>query len=839
MVNLYNLDIDAVLAKLESNPNGLTSAEAKSRTLRFGRNLIKVKGEPLWRKIIEPFASIMILVLVAAAVISFFQGEKFDAIIILVIIMISAVIDWVQTFSTERILRSLRRTEAQMVSVMRNGRSVELFADELVPGDIIHVVEGEKIPADARLLHAEGLAVDESMLTGESLSISKNALVIHGTKEVYDQKNMLFAGSFVVSGTASAIVTATGDASQFGELAKLTASAETTTSPMQIKIDRLVRIMIYVTFVAAGVALLLALARGMALGEALRFVLALAVSAVPEGLPVAIVVILVLGMRRMAREKALVRNMKAIENIGEVTVIATDKTGTLTKNQLSVQSVWAPGKVNEPALALKMYFAINHVKGGKRDPLDAAMIDYVRSQKVGTVDVKPSTSLPFDYTHAMSGNIWQMGSHFEAVVKGAPEKILARLDIKPALREAIHSEIHVLASRGQRVIALAKCHVSDKARRLSDLKKANFQFVGLIGVADTLRASAPHAIKTAQTAGIDVKMITGDHSDTALEIARHLNLASHRDQVLDFSTQKSLVNQAAAVRRASVFARVVPETKYKILDILKKSDITAMTGDGVNDVPALSRADIGIAMGSGSQIAKEASDIVLLDDNFKTVMTGVREGRIVIDNIKRMLVYLLATSSGEVLVSVGALLIGMPLPLVAIQLLWINLVTDTTLVIPLGLETGDNNVMKRPPRNPKSPLINRYMLERIALIALLIAVLGLVTFWWFNKHYGLDYARTMVFSVLIVVQWASAFSIRSLTTSIFRLHSHNWKLIAAFFGSICVQLIVIFTPFGERLFHTLDVNWWQLVLVSGLAAAAVILLTEIHKWIGRRRELAK
>lgn len=834
-VKIYNLDKDEALKKLETTEAGLTTSEVKRRLKLYGSNTVKVRGTPLWKKIINPFANIMIGVLIVAVIISYFQGEKFDAIIIFSIIMVSAVIDWVQTFSTERILRSLRHREAQAVSVMRDDQTVDVSVANLVPGDIIHIIEGEKIPADSRIIQSDGLSVDESMLTGESLSVAKSAARITGNKEVYDQKNMLFSGSFVVSGTATVLVTATGNNTEFGELAKLTASGAAT-SPVQRKISKLLRVIIITTFIAAVMALGLAILRGIGLAEAFRFVLALSVSAVPEGLPVAITVVLVLGMRRMAKKKALVRNMKAIENIGEVTVIATDKTGTLTKNQLSVQSFWAPsGEQNKTTFALILSHTVNLVRGTKRDPLDVALHEYVRASKIELSD-KMVASLPFDYSYAMSGNVWQMGQKYEAFVKGAPEKVLARSNISDKVRKQASAKLQEMAARGERVIAIAKCPATEATTKLAQLKSTKLQFLGLVSVADTLRTSSMPAITQAKTAGIDVKMVTGDHAETAYQIAHELKLADTHDQVFDASQLGNSKLMPATVESAKVFARIIPETKFKILDVLRKSNITAMTGDGANDVPALAKADIGIAMGSGSQIAKEASDIVLLDDNFRTVITGVREGRIIIDNIKRMLVYLLSTNAGEVLVSIGALLVGMPLPLVAVQILWINLVTDTTMVIPLGLENGEKDIMRRPPRDPKSSMINRYMAERIVLIAVLIAILTLVPFWWFERTNGLDYGRTVAFSMLVVLQWASAFSMRSLTTSIFRRGPRNRKLFIAFLISVALQVLVIYSPVGEHLFHTQAVDWARLLAICGFGAAVLIVAIEIHKWIGRRND---
>jgi Ca2+-transporting ATPase len=621
----YNIEIDEVLAELKSSRQGLTTDEVRKRREEFGWNKVTVKGEPMWRKVIEPFLNVMILILLIAAAVSWYQGEMVDVAVILAVIVLNAGIDWVQTWSTERILRRLRENDNQKVSVRRNGKMAVLAVAELVPGDIVHLAEGEKVPADVRVVETAGLAVNESMLTGESLPITKTAEVVEGKEaQVYDQKNMLFAGSFVTSGRAEAVVVEIGNRTQFGNLAELAAMGKNDeVSPVQKKIDKLVRQIIVVIFAVSALAFGLALIRGIQLGEAIRFILALAVSAVPEGLPVAISVILVLGMKRMARRKALVRNMKAIENIGEVTVVATDKTGTLTKNELRVQDFWSTENDDTISFEREVALAINEAKTKNSDPLDVALNEFVRNQRIHD---KPMAVLSFSYEMAMSGNVWRMGhGKIVAYIKGAPEKILKYAKMSRQARKRAVAELHAMTRRGERVIAFARIYLKKPVGSVEELKGARMTLLGMVGIADTLRSTAHHAIELAKYAGIEVKMITGDHAETAYNIAQTLGVAEKEDVIFDATELDRQTVSPARVKAASVFARVVPETKFKILEILKKTEITAMTGDGVNDVPALVKADVGVAMGSGSQIAKDAGDIVLLDDNFKSIVDCIRE----------------------------------------------------------------------------------------------------------------------------------------------------------------------------------------------------------------------
>lgn len=831
----FDKTVDETLAELETSQGGLSVTDASERLRIYGPNAIKINGDPLWKKLVEPFANVFMLVLFVAAIISIFHGDTLDAVIIGVIIAVSAIIYYVQRFSTERILRSLQKHSAQRIDTLRDGHVKAIDAQNLVPGDVIILREGDKVPADARLIDSQNVRVDESQLTGESLPISKYTQALTGSKEVYEQSNMLFQGSFVIAGMASAVITATGNQTEFGQLAALT-SDRTMKSPVQEKIDKLLSHIIAAVGGLAIVAFGLAMLRGTEISEAIRFVMALSVSAVPESLPVAISVVLVLGMRRMAAKKALVRTMRSIETVGVITTIATDKTGTLTKNKLTVQETWQLPHA-KTHLASVAHHTVNHGSGKTHDPLDVAMIEYTQAENAVQMKGSHIVSLPFDQSVAMSGNIWYSKGTHQLLVKGAPEHVMSRSHMSADERQQAEDALTRLTSAGYRVIAIAVSDIAGPIETFARLhKKASFEFVGFLAVADVLRPEAKRAISAALSAGVTVRMITGDHFETAFHIGEKLGMVTSRDQVFDSRHMRTMSDEqlASTIDNIRVFSRVVPEDKYRILSLLKKNNITAMTGDGVNDVPALTNAHVGVAMGSGSQIAKDAGDIILLDDNFKSIITAMREGRIIFANIRRMLFYLLATSIGGSLAMVGALIVGLPIPLLPVQILWINLVTDTSMVIPLGLEPGEKDIMKRQPKNPNTPILSKYMISRIILVALSMAGVALVLYAMFYATYGHEYARSIVFCALVVMQWANAFNARSDFESIFsRLRVWNGKFYIGLTVAVTLQALAIFGPL-QGVLHITPVAIGDLFITGVIAFVLPIVLVELHKLIGRR-----
>lgn len=830
----YNKSVAETLKELQSTKHGLATTEADERLKLHGLNTITVTGSPLWRKLLEPFANVFIAVLLLAAIISILQQAFLDAAIIGSIIAVSAIIYYVQRFSTERILRSLKQHAKQTVLVFRDGKDIPLETQFLVPGDVILLREGDKVPADARILSANSLQVDESQLTGESLPVNKSEDILKGKREVYEQSNMLYHGSFIVAGEVRAVIAATGNETEFGHLAALT-SETSEQSPVQKKIDKLISQIIAAVASIAVIAFALATFRGMEITESIRFVLALSVSAVPESLPIAISIIMVLGMRRMAAKKALVRTMRAIESIGVVTTIATDKTGTLTRNKLTVQAVWQPHYATAN-LAELIQKSANQTSHAVHDPLDSALISYALQNNVKPSRSMPAVSLPFNQKVAMSGNLWHHGSTFELIIKGAPEQVLQKSDLTEGEHEAATAQLHSLTSKGYRVLAVARATLTKSIDDIARLpEKQKLVFAGFVAVADVLRPEAKTAIRAAQTAGVTVRMITGDHFETAYHIGRSLGMVSSRSQVFDARRISTLSDSELEkiINKTYVFSRVLPEHKYRILTLLKKNHITAMTGDGVNDVPALANAHVGVAMGSGASIAKDAGDIILLDDNFKSIVDAMREGRTIFANIRRMLFYLLSTNASEVLVVLAALVVGIPVPLLPVQLLWINLATDTPLVIPLGLEPGEKDAMKLPPNAPRSPLLTPFLISRMILIAITMAGVTLALYVAFSTQHNHAYASTMAFNALVAMQWANALCSRSNSDSIFtRITVLNKAFYIGLTVAIGLHLLAIFSPLSELL-HISTVSIGDLVLSGLVGFSTPIVVSELHKYIGR------
>lgn len=830
MVDAYKQKIEDLYEKFgSSNEDGLSYASVKKAEKQYGLNLLEIKGDPLWRKIIEPFASAFVIILLVAAGISVVAEEYLDGAVVMGVILINAVISWVQQYSTERVLRALKKQTEQKVSVIRQGNEQVVDAHELVPGDIILLDEGQKVPADGRLLEAENLSVNESILTGEAVPVHKHTSHIGSDTPTYKQLNMVFQGTFITAGSARALVVATGNQTEFGRIAKL--AKPEGLAPMQVKINKLVSLIVKAAVGVSATIFILSLIRGLPADEALRFMLTMAVSAVPEGLPVALTVILVIAMRNMAKEKALVRSMHAIENLGLVTVIATDKTGTLTENILRVQDVWATEGVSQPMM--KMYsrmsaniFGDSHVS----DPLDVALREHTEKTDIPNT-MKFLRQFSFSQELLMSGSLWQEGKHYELYVKGAPEHLLHQAKLSKKDRSKAESELHKLASSGSRVIAVAGAKLKKPIQNLEEFS-GQLEFYGFVGVADSLRREAAGAIAEAQAAGIDVKMITGDHFETAFHIGKELGLTKHPREVFNAEEKPKLsALSVSAVNKNAVFARILPERKLHILKNLKKKNIVAMTGDGVNDVPALSSADVGVAMGSGSDIAKESGDIVLLDDNFNTIVSAVRSGRVVYANIRKMLFYLFSTSLGESLTMVGALVVGLPLPVTAIQILWINIVTDTAMVLPLGLDPAEDDVMKYTPRKVKAPLLDRIMITRLILMGATLAITTLSVFWYVNQTHSYAYAQAIAFTMLVTGQWAKAQVARSEKISVFkRILTPNPAQLIGYIVAFFLQWLVLFGPL-RSVFHIPQIKFSDLLIPVAIVTSAVVLVGEVHKLI--------
>ncbi|MEX1995737.1 MAG: HAD-IC family P-type ATPase, partial [Candidatus Saccharimonadales bacterium] len=568
MLGWHSLTLEKIYQTLQVTRIGLSRAEAERRLKHFGPNQPQLHKTPLWKTVLEPFSSVFVVVLLTAALVSALSNQTLDFIVICVIILINAVIFYVQQYTSNRVLRSLKSHAVQTIQVLRDGTTRDISSTELVPGDVILLNEGERVPADARLIETSNLQIDESSLTGESLPVFKVDSVLPADKPLYERTNMVFQGTHVTAGTARAIVVETGPRTEFGAIAKM-ASQEDERSPVQQKIDDIITKIVKAVAVLALIVFGLSLLRGIAPDEALRFALSLSVAAVPEGLPVALTVVILLGMRRMAKKQALVRNFKAIEDIGLVTVIVTDKTGTLTKNRLHVVEHWpVDDKATKQAIAKSLGTPTSS------DPLDKATSEYAQHPNA----LQALKAYPFEQTLRMSGAGWKEGASYAIYLKGAPEHIINRSSLSPAHKKEAESYLGNYTAKGYRVLAIARLSVATLPQKLETIKTRKLEFVGLIAFADEIRSEAATAVAEALGAGIKVKMVTGDHFETANHVAQQVGLATPQDQVTAASElPKTLEALAKVLKLKNVFARVLPQQKFSILKALKSTEITAMT----------------------------------------------------------------------------------------------------------------------------------------------------------------------------------------------------------------------------------------------------------------------
>lgn len=841
MADFYNQTVKEVIAQLKTDSDrGLTEKEVLRRQAEDGRNTLKMVETPLWRKILEPFMDVFMLILVVAMFLSLLQRNWLEAITIFVIIVLDAVIFYIQQFSTTRILNSLKRSTIHTVTVLRDGTEQAIEATELVPGDIVILHEGDRVPADGRIISESGLLTNESMLTGESDSIAKDAKAVSGIKKVYEQRNMVFSGSFVVTGTGRFVVTATGNNTEYGRIASL-ASSLGEESPIKTKMDKLVGQIAIIVIVLAVIVLMIQLFDGIPILQALEFTLAMAVSAVPEGLPIAISIILALGAARMAKKQALIKELRAIESIGIVTTIASDKTGTLTENRLELKELWSPtlkpkefrDRIACTALSESAMVEKNR-DATAIDPLDTSIIEYIQMNKFKVCNDEPIKTYAFDQTLKLSGNLYrEKNGKLELRLKGAPEVILHRARLSDKLRAEAYDKLGELAGKGYKVVAIASGKIDREINELSRLGKDDaLTFEGLIAVADTIRPGVATAIKQAARMGVKTKMITGDHAGTAYAIGHEAGLAKDFSQVLDCSNLSNINDNdlADAVKDTTIFARVTPEDKYRILAAMKESEICAMTGDGVNDVPALVGAHVGIAMGDSPSIVQDAGDIVLLDNNFKNITEAIKESRTVLANIRRMLGYLLATNAGEVLTMLGALLISGSQMLTPIQILWINLVTDSLMVVPIGLEPPEQKLLRQKPESKNAPILPVKMIGRMVLVACVMGVGTIATYYLAEWLLGdADQANTLAFTALVAMQWANAISVRGMYESaIQRLKVPHRAFHLAMGAAVVLQILALFGPLS-KIVNVVPVPLFALAPTAFLAFTLPLLIFEIYK----------
>lgn len=827
---IYNMEITEALESVDSSRDGLSAKEAKYRLEKFGPNAIETKKKSWIKRLLEPFASAFVGVLLVAIVLSLIEEHHVDAIIIAIIVAVNALIYYAQQYSVSRVLKTLQKKDVSYVHVLRDGQTARIQAEDITVGDIVYVEEGMKVPADGRLIDANQVQADEALLTGESLPVHKQAAAIKGEPKVYDQRNMLFHGTYIKGGSGVMVIAAIGNQTELGGITALAAQADLTRSPIERKIDSLTKKLIIAVVIIGILALALEVWRGFAIDEAIRFALVIVVSAVPEGLPVALTIVLLLSARRMAKVRALVKKISSIETMGAVTLIASDKTGTITQNKLSVadkHTTHSSKQIFDQAVRASLNMEGNHAN----DPLDKILLDSIKKSETPKSWEKVK-DYPFNQALRISGTAWKHADGYSIYIKGAPEHVLDYCLEHHRKDRAVLDVLEQFTGRGHRTIAFAHKDLKKLPEKLTHHNLVGMDFDGFVGMADQLRPKVADAVREARQAGVEVIMLTGDHVKTAGFIARQVGIAASDAQVSDSRVLEtgSPEDIRKSLDKTRAFGRVLPEHKYAMLKATKDYQITAMTGDGVNDIPALVEADAGIAMGSGTDAAKDASDIVLLDDNFHTIVRAIRVGRTALANIRKMLVYLLGTSSGEVLTIISALILGIPLPVAAIQILWINLVTDGVSVIPLGLSPAERHQMNQPPQPARASLLNARQVSRIVLIAV---VMSMTVLWIFtmNLDKGHLYAQTLAFLGLVVAQWANAFNVNLEYKSwVYNFKQPNWKLIAAVGFSIALLVVVFTTPLREFL-DLVPVMWRDALVAIVVPVVAVLLAVDLHKLI--------
>lgn len=890
--NWYALDVEQTCSELDSDLNkGLTFDEVVSRLKKYGVNSLKeAPPRSLLSMFVAQLKEALVLILIAAAAISCFLGEWSDAAVILAIVLVNAALGAYQERKAEQSLRALKKMTKPTAKVIRDGVVTRFDVEKLVPGDLVLLEAGDSVPADIRLTEVVSLKVNESILTGESVPVEKAVEPIAGEEvPLGDRRNMAFMGTTVASGRGGGLVVETGMRTELGRIAEMLQDTEPDVTPLQRRLAELGKIL----GLAAGVIVLVVFAAGIWRGERLldmlMIAISLAVAAVPEGLPAVVTIVLSLGVIRMSRRMAVVRRLPAVETLGAVTVICTDKTGTLTKNEMTVTRLYAGGESlnvtgsgylpkgdflsedgetvdpqRKPCLMLMLLGGLLNSdarleKIGESwrvigDPTEGALV--VLAAKAGlTKDeaekVYPRLAeIPFDSSRKLMTTFHMIEGEVCSFTKGAPDVVLSRCSgiigrsggTAPLAEEkrAFLSEVNSrLASQGLRVLALALRKWPAVPEALEpDAVENDLAFVGFFAIQDPARPEARDAVAIARRAGIRTVMITGDHRETALAIARELDIWRDGDGILTGMQLCGMDDERLKdeVDRTTIYARVSPEDKLRIVGALKAhGQVVAMTGDGVNDAPALKKADIGVAMGiTGTDVAKEASDMVLLDDNFATIVRAVEEGRTIYGNIRKAVQYLLSCNIGEIVTIFFAIILGLRSPLTAIQLLWLNLITDGLPALSLGLEPPERGVMNRPPRKPWEGIMSGGVGFNIIWQGAVIGLLSLAVYWLaMSLGKTLEEARTMTFAAMALMQLVHSFNARSLKESVFSLGIFtNRSLVWAFLGSLSLQLCVLFIPLLRKLFEVvlLSVGEWLIIIGFSLVP---LLVVEMYKGLKR------
>ncbi|MDD5417951.1 MAG: calcium-translocating P-type ATPase, SERCA-type [Candidatus Nanoarchaeia archaeon] len=859
---------------LKTSEKGLSDKEAVARLEKYGKNVLKEgkKTTPL-KIFLSQFKSVMIWVLIVAALISGFVGELIDTIAIISIVVINAILGFVQEYRAEKSIEAIKKMTAPKAIVVREGIEKEIDARELVPGDVIVIEAGAKIPADARIIKAINLKVDEASLTGESTPVEKYDYSIKNSAVVSERKNMMYMGTIATYGRAFAVVTTTAMKTEFGKIAGLVQSMDSEETPLQKKLNKLGKQLVYITLAICGGLFLLWSARETNWTEMFLTVISLAVAAIPEGLPAVVTISLALGIQKMAKQKAIVRKLSAVETLGSTSVICSDKTGTLTQNQMTVKKIFADGKIfnvtgegykpvgdilegNKKVkavaglgLTLKTGVLCNNAELHRKDkewgiigdPTEGALI--VSAEKSGfnkqvlEKEYKFVSEIPFDSKRKRMSVILKNKNKKYAFVKGATDALLSAcshvlvngktLKMTSEKKKDILDTNEAFGNEALRVLAMAYKEVKGNNHSVNKIEK-KLVFLGLQAMIDPPRKEVKDAIKTCRDAGIKVVMITGDHKNTAIAVAQKIGLMNKRSiaitgDELEAMSDKDLEDAVEDIR---VYARTSPEHKVRILEAFKKKGhIVAMTGDGVNDAPALKKADIGIAMGiTGTDVTKEASEMVLADDNFATIVNAVRNGRNIYQNITNFIKLLLSANFGEIAIVTVAVIAGLPIPFLPIQLLWLNLITDGLPAVALSVDPPEKDIMKRKPRKT-----NENILQRIALFLIFTSVIVTITTMLayiieYNTTDVLEKARTIALTVLVTFELFFVLNCRSEKKSAFSsITFSNKKLILAILLSFAMHCMIIYVPFFQPIFDTAALDFFDWITVLAFSAPALFI----------------
>ena len=863
-MKFYQEEIKNTIKDLDSRREGLNNNEINYRIKKYGKNEItQLEKVSIIKLLILQFRSFVVYILLAALVISILTSEFTDAIVIAIILVLNTVLGFYQEFKAEKAIEALKKLSSPKAVVIRNGRKISIDCSDVVPGDILIIEEGGFIAADSRLIEISDLQIDESTLTGESMPVSKTIVAIKTEKQIADQTNMVFAGTIVVRGRGKAVVVATGFDTELGKIAKAIQINVEKTTPLQKKLNKIGIYISIVVIIISLIVIFLDFIRdnfSQGIFESLKLGIAVAVAAIPEGLPAVVTITLALGTQRMLKKNALVRRLSAVETLGSTTVICTDKTGTLTKNEMTVTEIYSQNKlidVSGRGYNTKGDFFYNNKKintsflnklfqsivlcnnaslDGPSDPTEKALIVVATKSKF-KIESNRLEEKPFNSETKIMITLDDVGGKKLYHMKGAPEVVLKMCKFidegkekkqmtKKELEKIIEVQ-HKMASKALRVLA---CAYSDKNK--------DYIFLGLVGMIDPPREEVKNSILKCKKAGIDVIMITGDYDITAKAIAKEIGIEgeSITGEELDKITKKDLYK---IINKIKIFSRVNPKHKVQILEALKENgQIVAMTGDGVNDALALKKSDIGTAVGDGTDVAKEASDIVIIDNNFTSIVDAVEEGRNIYNNIKKFILFLFSSNLAEVLIILFALIGGvflkkdLPLPIIAIQLLWINIVTDGLPALALGVDNPNDNIMNLPPRNPKEKIITKYDTIKLIYQAIVMTACTLLIFFIFLKIKGLIYAQSMAFTTLVILELFNSVSYKiGDKTIISKEPFMNKYLLLAIMSSIVLQLVVIYLFPGIFKVVPLMLIDWVWVILAGLF---ILFINEVVKILYRK-----